>query len=130
MNRATVPIALTLLLVAATIPHTAEDFHYGEFARFGVPTPVAAGALVVVYALQLCGILSAWRGASVGFWLLGLGGFIWCAGAIAVHGSELFASGPYRNGLESKALIVAIVVLGASTAVTSIRARGNGAVDL
>ncbi|HET9342174.1 MAG TPA: hypothetical protein VFO25_04605 [Candidatus Eremiobacteraceae bacterium] len=119
MKRATVPIALTLLLVAATIPHTAEDFRYGEFARFGVPTSVAAGALIIVYALQLSGIVFAWRGMSVGFWLLAAGGLVWCIGAIAVHGSELFASEPYRNGLESKALIIAIIVLGAAVAVAS-----------
>jgi len=131
MSRATLPIALTLLLVAATIPHTVEDFRYAEFARFGVPTSVAAGALVIVYALQLSGIVFAWRGVEAGFWLLASGGLIWCAGAIAVHGSELFASGPYRNGLESKALIVAIIVLGAAAAVVSaFRARGNGAVNL
>jgi hypothetical protein len=131
MSRATLPIALTLLLVAATIPHTAEDFRYGEFARFGVPNAVAAGALVIVYAVQLCGIVFAWRGASAGFWLLASGGLVWCAGAIAVHGSELFASGLYRNGFESKALIVAIIVLGAAVAIVSaFRARGNGTVDL
>jgi len=38
MSRATLPIALTLLLVAATIPHTVEDFRHAEFARFGVPS--------------------------------------------------------------------------------------------
>ena len=124
MNRASVPIALTLLLVAATIPHTVEDFHYGEFARFGVPTSVATGALVVVYALQLCGMVFAWRGSSTGHWLLAVGGLIWCIGATAVHGSELFASGPYRSGLESKALIVAIIILGAGVAIVSaMRAR-------
>ena len=130
MSRATLPIALTLLLAAVTIPHTAEDFRYGEFARFGVPNAVAAGALVIVYGLQLCGVVLAWRGANAGLWLMASGGFVWCVGAIAVHGSELFASGLYRNGFESKALIVAIVVLGASVAiVSSLRARGNGTVD-
>jgi hypothetical protein len=124
MSRASIPIALTLLLVAATIPHTAEDFRYGEFARFGVSDAVAAGALVIVYAVQLCGVVFAWRDASVGFRLMAAGGLIWSVGAIAVHGSELFASGPYRNGLESKALIVAIIALGASVAIVSaMRAR-------
>jgi hypothetical protein len=113
MSRATLPIALTLLLVAATIPHTAEDFRYGEFARFGVPNAVAAGALVIVYGLQLCGIV-----------------LVWCVGAIAVHGSELLASGLYRNGFESKALIVAIIVLGAAVVISALRSRGNGTVDL
>jgi len=121
MNRATLPVVLTLLLVATTIPHTIEDFRYGEFARFGVSTPTAAVALVIVYAVQLIGMFLAARGARSGFWLLGAAGALWCVGASIVHGSELFASGAYRNGFESKALIVAIIILGAATAVLAMR---------
>jgi len=124
MSRAALPIFLTLLLVAATIPHAVEDFRFGEFARFGVSTSAAASALVVVYAVQIGGMILAARGSTAGFWLMAAGGLVWCAGAIAVHGSEMLAGGAYRNGLESKALIGAIVVLGAVTAVvSSLRAR-------
>ena len=121
MNRANLPVALTLLLVAATIPHTLEDFHYGEFARFGVSTSTAGAALVVVYAIQLAGMIFAARGKRAGFWLLTLSGLLWCVGASIVHGSELFGGGTYRNGIESKALIVAIIVLGAAVAVVSVK---------
>ncbi|HYK54091.1 MAG TPA: hypothetical protein VEV38_11225 [Candidatus Eremiobacteraceae bacterium] len=121
MNRTTLPIALTLLLIAATIPHTIEDFRYGEFARFGVSTSTAGVALVIVYAVQLIGMILAVRGERSGFWLLAACGVLWCVGASIVHGSELFGSGAYRNGFESKALIVAIIVLGAATAVVSLR---------
>ena len=124
MTRAAWPTALTLLLVALTIPHSLEDFRYGEFARFGVSTAIAATALVIVYAAQLCGIALAWRGASAGYRLMAAAGSVWCLGAIAVHGGELLARGPYRSGFESKALIVAIIVLGAAVAVVSVmRAR-------
>lgn len=123
MSRAT-PIALTLLLAAVSIPHAAEDFKYGEFARFGVSTAIAASALVIVYALQILGILLAWRGRTAGFWLLSAAGLVWCIGASAVHGAELLAGGPYRSGFESKALVLAIIVLGGAVAVVSaVRAR-------
>jgi hypothetical protein len=119
MNRATLPVVLTLLLVAATIPHTIEDFRYDEFARFGVSNSTAVVALVVVYAAQFAGIVVARRGRRTGFWLLAAAGVLWCVGASIVHGSELFANGIYRNGFESKALIAAIIVLGAAVALTS-----------
>ena len=124
MSRAALPIALTLLLVAATIPHAAEDFRFDEFARFGVSTTAAASALAVIYAVQLAGMILAARGTSAGYWLLAVAGFVWCVGAAAVHGSELLAEGAYRNGFESKALIAAIVMLGAAVAaISAIRAR-------
>jgi len=124
MSRAAWPILLTLLLVAATVPHAIEDFRFGEFARFGVSTTTAACALVVVYAAQGAGMLLAARGSITGFRLLAAAALVWTVGAIAIHGSEIVSSGPYRNGLESKALIVGIVVLGAATAIVStVRAR-------
>jgi len=119
MSRAALSIVLALLLAAVTIPHAVEDFRFGEFARFGVSTSAAAIALVVVYAAQLVGMILAMRGRSAGFWLMAAAGLVWCVGAIAVHGSEILAAGPYRNGLQSKALIAAIIVLGAAVAVDS-----------
>lgn len=114
-------MALTLLLVAATIPHAAEDFKFGEFVRFGVSTTSAACALAVVYALQASGIILAWRGKSAGFWLLAVAGLVWFIGASTVHGAELLANGPYRSGFESKALVVAIIFLGGAAAIVSAR---------
>jgi hypothetical protein len=124
MTRAAWPILLTLLLVAATIPHAIEDFRFGEFARFGVSTSAATWALVIVYAVQLAGMILAARASTAGYLLLAAAGLVWCVGAIAIHGPEVVASGSYRNGLESKALIGAIIALGAAAAVvSSVRAR-------
>jgi hypothetical protein len=116
-------VVLTLLLVAATVPHAAEDFHYGEFARFGLSTPAAEIALAIVYVVQIAGVILSVRGRSIGFWLMAATGALWCVGASIVHGSELFASGEYRAGIESKALIVAIIVLGAAVAIVSFKQK-------
>ena len=126
MSRATLPIVLTLLLVAVTLPHSAEDFRYGEFARYGVSTMFAATGLVIVYAVQIAGIFLASRGHGSGYWMLAAAGLVWCIGASTVHGAELLASGPYRSGLASKALVVAIIALGGAIAVVSSRGSGRG----
>lgn len=117
--RAAIPVALSALLVAATIPHAVEDFTFGEFAHRGIPSPVAFVALVVIYAAQVAGCALALRGKSVGLWSLGLAGACWSAGAVAFHGAEIVASGPYRHGLASKGFEVAIVALGAAVAVAA-----------
>ena len=119
MKRAALPVALTLALVLATIPHAIEDFRFGEFARFGISNVFAANALTTVYVVQISGMVLAWRGSSGGYWLMAVGGLVWCVGASVVHASELVASVPYRNGVESKALIVVIIVLGAAVSIVS-----------
>jgi hypothetical protein len=120
MSRPSPAVVLTVLLVAVTIPHAAEDFTFGEFASRGVPTPLAAVALVTVYALQALGIALAMRGSLAGFRLLAATGAVWCAGAIAFHGGEILANGAYRYGAVSKGLEVAIIALGAATALSAL----------
>ena len=111
--RASIPasVVLTLLLIAVSVPHTVEDFQFDEFRRFGVLQWQAALVLGLVYAVQVAGAYFAGQRLRKGFWLLLAGGCIWGAGGLLIHGHEIMAGGDFRNGLISKAMIVAIIGL-------------------
>jgi len=113
-------VILTVTLLAVCAPHVAEDFRYGEFARRGIPLPIPIAALGCVVMMQLAGSLLALRRSPAGFALLVGAGLVWCVGAMSVHGSEILSAAPYRSGVLSKALEIAIVALGAATAIVGI----------
>lgn len=112
----TVVVGLTLALVIVSAPHTAEDFSYGIFAPLGISTLAAGFVLGLMYAVQAYGAYLAGRGTRTGSVLLGLAGAVWSIGALAIHGREVFSSSDFRHGFISKALVVAIIGLGALTA--------------
>jgi len=118
-------VGLTIALVFISAPHAAEDFQYGEFGRAGIKTIVAGAILGALYALQAYGCVLAGRGDPTAAVVLGLAGAIWCVGAVLIHGSEVLAPGPYREGWISKTLVVAIVLLGASLAGLAVLQRGT-----
>lgn len=122
MRPVSLPVWLTLLLVAVTIPHAIEDLRFGEFEHHGVPASAALVALAIVYAVQCAGVMFSLRKSRAGLWALALSGALWCVGAVALHGSEIIASGPYRCGYLSKGLEILIIVLGAAVAITAWRA--------
>jgi hypothetical protein len=114
-------IAVTVLLVIVTVPHTREDFCYGDLARLGISVSRGHLILAMAYTLQLVGIILTILQSRVGPWLLGAMGAIWCVGAIVIHGHDLLFAGPsYRHGAISKLLEVAIIALGATTAVLAV----------
>ena len=101
-----------LVLIPLTIPHVVEDLQYHEFDRFGISPLGALIAAAVADALGGCGIFYAARRAPIGFVLIAFTGFLWGLGALYVHGPELLAHGPYRHGVISKLLEIAIVITG------------------
>jgi hypothetical protein len=117
-------IAATIALMLVSLPHALEDIRYREFERFGLAPQAAIVLLMAAYALQAIGIaLVLARPGRLGVGLLATMGAVWCLGALAVHGPELLFAGPgYRHGLISKALEVAIIVLGAFVACLGWRA--------
>ena len=110
-------VILTIVLVAICAPHAAEDFQFGEFARRGITPAIPAIALGLIFAMQVAGAYLTARGSAAGYALLVAAGTVWCVGALVLHGPEILASGPYRNGVTSKALEVGIIVVGAATAI-------------
>ncbi len=109
-------VLLTLALAVVSAAHASEDFRYHEFDRFGIAAAWPAVAPSIVYALQAVGVVLVVRGARAGALLCGVAGAIWCVGAAYIHVPEILAAGLYRTGLPSKALEVAVIVLGALTA--------------
>jgi hypothetical protein len=105
-------VVLTLVLVALSVPHAIEDFRYGQFS---LPA-VAGAALALMYGAQAAGIYLVARGFHAGSTLLGAAALVWCVGAITVHGPAIIASAPYRSGLPSRMLEVAVICAAAATA--------------
>ena len=106
-------IAVTLLLILASLPHVFEDFHYRNLLGLDVSVRAAIAVLVLAYAFQLGGIVLVLRGDARGALLLAFMGAVWCVGAILVHGHDmLFAGANYRHGGISRALEAFIVSLG------------------
>jgi hypothetical protein len=114
-----VSVLLTMLLIAVTVPHTVEDFHFDEFHRFGVAPWQAAIVLSLVYVVQVAGAFFAGQRSRGGFALLLVGGLIWAVGAFLIHGHEIAAAGVYRNGFISKAMEVAIIGLGIAVVIAA-----------
>ena len=111
---------LTLLLIAVSAPHAAEDFQYDEFARLGGSGAAAAVALGLIYAAQAAAAFVAGRGKTSGLYLLAVAGLVWSVGALAIHGPEIAAAGVYRHGAASRALEIGIILLGAAAAITGV----------
>ena len=109
-------VILTAMLVAVSAPHTAEDFEFGTFARLGIPDAFPGAALGLVLTMQIVGVYLVARESRIGFAILAAAGVVWCVGALVIHGPEIVASGVYRHGLISKALEVAVILLGAAAA--------------
>jgi len=117
--RGTTPLVaiLTVLLIAVSAPHTGEDFQYGRFAALGLPWWVPGVALGSMLAVQAIGMYLVGRGSRVGIGLLVAAAAVWSITTIFIHGQEIVSSGEYRHGLISRALEVAIVLVGAATAI-------------
>lgn len=115
-------ITVTIVLIAVTLPHALEDFHYGDLMRFGIRLPLSVLLLAMTYSLQLLGIGLMVRGDLRAALLLAAIGAIWCVGAIVVHGHDmLFAVAGYRHGTISRLLELFIVGLGAFSAWLGVR---------
>ena len=110
-------VILTVILVAISAPHTAEDFQFGTFARLGIPDALPGTALGLVLTMQVCGVYLVARGSRIGFMILAGTGGVWSVGALVMHGPEIIASGVYRHGFVSKAMEVAVILLGLAIAV-------------
>jgi hypothetical protein len=108
-------VAVTALGAA----HLIEDFLYAVPADFGLTDP-AAQVLAVIFFALLAGLLAlSARGRPTGYLgLLGLGAFLTAADT-AKHIDEILYDTPYRAGLFSKGLEVALILSSLTLAVIS-----------
>ncbi len=115
-------IGITCLLMAVSLPHALEDFHYGDLARLGICQPLGIAMLCTAYAVQIIGLVLVVRGRRSGAVLLGAMGAVWCVGAAAIHGHDMVFGGEhYRHGMVSRLLELSIIVLGALATVLGMR---------
>ncbi|HEX6304222.1 MAG TPA: hypothetical protein VFZ76_08540 [Anaerolineales bacterium] len=112
-------LILSLLLFFFTVPHTLEDFTYGEPQKAGISPQILALGVAAVFALQ--GLALFWTGRQLrrGYVLHFALGILWPFGAGAAQLSEIFAPGPYRAGVISEVYVFGIIVVGILLALVS-----------
>ncbi len=111
---------LGIALLALSIAHLLEDFAYGIPARFGLSIATAALLVGAAYAVQMLGLLLAMRLRRAGFILTLLTGLGWALAIALDHGGEILSSNPYRAGLVSKGIEVAVLAAGLALAGASL----------
>ncbi|GAC1385981.1 MAG: hypothetical protein NVS4B8_10980 [Herpetosiphon sp.] len=112
-------VCIGMISLLATIPHVLEDFVAGIPARFGFSVLAAGSLLGVAYVVHVGGILLTDRSSHWGYGINLVVGLGWLLGALLDHLPDVLSSAPYRAGLPSRALEVAIMLLGAALALAS-----------
>ena len=105
-------VFLSILLLFFTIPHTLEDFASGEPGKAGIPAPLIALVVSVMFGLQALGLY--WLGQNLrrGLWVqLVVGGF-WPLAAGFAQIPSILSEPTYRAGFISVAYVVGILVVG------------------
>jgi|GEM_PF-817113 len=112
-------VTLSLLLLFFTIPHTLEDFAYGEPGKAGISPQVLASGVSAIFAAQ--GLALFWTGRQLrrGYGLHLVLGILWPLGAGAAQLSKIFAPGPYRAGVISEVYVFGIIIGGILLALAS-----------
>lgn len=97
------------------VPHTHEDFAYGEPADLTLPFWAAASLVALGYgllAVSQVGSARDWRPAHI---LHALVAIVWALGAAAAHGPDVMNAG-HRSGIPSRLLELGIMIWGLITA--------------
>lgn len=113
-------VAVSVLLMFFTLPHTLEDFAVGEPEEAGVPAAVLALVISVVFAVQALGIYWLGAGRRRGLVAHALVGVFWPVAAGIAQLPVLLSGEPYRDGVISVVYVVGIIVVGAALAVSSL----------
>ena len=105
-------VFLSILLLFFTIPHTLEDFASGEPGKAGIPAPLIALVVSVMFALQALGLYWLGQKRRSGMWVqLVVGGF-WPLAAGLAQLPTILSEPTYRSGFISVAYVVGILVVG------------------
>ena len=105
-------VFLSILLLFFTIPHTLEDFASGEPGKAGIPAPLIALVVSVMFGLQALGLYWLGQNRRRGLWVqLVVGGF-WPLAAGLAQIPTILSELTYRSGLISVAYVAGILVVG------------------
>jgi hypothetical protein len=104
------PVVIAAVFVLAVgSGHLVEDYLHGVHTGFGLSEPVGMILAIVYYALFTTLIVLAARDQRAGYiGLLAMGIFLALA-EIVYHGPQIVFEWPYRNGLFSKGLEMAVM---------------------
>jgi hypothetical protein len=111
---------MAALLLGISVAHVSEDFASGVPARFGVGVVQAAALIGLLYIVQAAALVAAARGS--GHLVNAAIGAGWAIAALADHAGDILFADPYRQGVASKGLEVALIVAGAALFLISVRA--------
>ena len=113
-------VFLSLLLLFFTIPHTLEDFATGQPAKAGIPAPLLALVISIIFSLQALGLF--WLGQKRRWGLfvqVGIGLFWPIASGIAQL-PTILSETPYRSGVISIFYVGGMIVVGILLCISSI----------
>ena len=105
-------VFLSLLLIFFTIPHTLEDFATGEPGRAGIPAPVLAFVVSVIFALQALGLYRLGQKKRSGIWVHLVIGVFWPLASGFAQLPAIISETAYRSGTISILYVLGIIILG------------------
>lgn len=118
---------LSLLLILFALPHTLEDFATGEPAKSGVPAPVLAAVISVVFAVQALGLFWMGQKHPRGIYVHVVAGIFWPLASGLAQLPVILSGEPYRAGVISVAYVIGMIVVGLLLLVSALMAlRGHG----
>jgi hypothetical protein len=112
-------VFLSLLLFFFTVPHTLEDFATGQPSKAGIPAPVLALVISVIFSLQALGLFWLGQKHRRGLFVhVGIGLF-WPLASGLAQLPTILSGAPYRSGIISIFYVGGMIVVGILLCVSS-----------
>ena len=105
-------VILFLLLIFFTVPHILEDFAYGEPIERGIPLPLLALIISIIFSLQALGLFWMGQRQRRGLIVHLLVGLFWPIASGFTQLSAILNEPIYRSGLISVIYVVGMIIVG------------------
>ena len=105
-------VLLSLLLFFFTVPHTLEDFAIGQPAEAGIPAPVLALVISIIFSLQAIGLFWMGQGRRQGLFVQAGVGLFWPVASGVAQLPVILSGAPYRSGIVSLIYVFGMIVVG------------------
>ncbi len=105
-------VFLSILLIFFTIPHTLEDFVSGEPGKAGIPAPLLALVVSVIFALQALGLYWLGQNKRRGIWVHLMLGVFWPLASGFAQVPTRLNEPTYRSGTISIVYVMGIIIIG------------------
>ena len=111
---------LSLLLIFFTIPHTLEDFATGEPAEAGIPAPILALVISIIFSVQALGLFWLGQKRRRGLFVHVVIGMFWPIASGLAQLPIILSETPYRSGAISIFYVGGMIVMGILLCLSSI----------